>query len=99
MLNIFDYFITNRWGGYDLKTRILGRSADEDNRTVFDDGEKRILLSFIKAMNLIDEKYRPHTQSLHPAGVFDDSHDVGLTGRNGRYFNKMIVTRAGDDAS
>src|SRR5262249_24425127 len=40
----------------DLKRRVLGGGADEDNVAALDVGQERVLLSLVEAVNLIDEK-------------------------------------------
>src|SRR5437868_1984383 len=53
-----------------LKRRVLGRRADEDDGAVLDHGEKGILLRAIEAVDLVDKKERalPQLAALASAG-------------------------------
>src|SRR5207302_7363138 len=42
-------------GGDDFEARILRRRANQTNVALLDVGQKRVLLRFVKAMDLIDE--------------------------------------------
>src|SRR5215213_244705 len=41
-----------------FKGRILGRRSDKRDCSIFDGGQKRVLLRFVEAMNLVYEEHR-----------------------------------------
>ncbi len=42
----------------DLEVGVLRRGANEDDRSIFDPGEQRVLLCFVEPMNFVDEEDR-----------------------------------------
>ena len=88
---------TRDQGGIHFEIRVLGSSADKDNRAVLDGMKKRVLLRAIEAMDLIDEQ--DGSPALQQARLCssDLTTQVGNGSANGRYLDKRGGGALGDD--
>ena len=62
-------------------------------------GEKGVLLSFVEAMDFVDEKNGANLEIPVEAGVFDDFFYVFFSAGDGGNFDEVGFPAGGDDAS
>jgi len=88
-------------GADDLEAGVFGGGADEDNVAALDMGEEAILLSFVPAVNFIEEDDRRVLEgelgAIGPIGL-DDFFDVFGGSADGGKFVKLALEGIGDDA-
>ena len=74
--------------------RVLGRRADERHEPRLDDGQQRVLLRLVEAVDLVEEQDRALPVRAEPlAGPRDHGLHVRLAGVDGR---ELLERRAGD---
>src|SRR6266851_1213619 len=83
--------------GVDFEGRIFGGSADQANAAFLDVREERILLSFVEAVDFVDEDDGPRAVLAGVVGVAHDLLDFLDAGENGGELDEVRLSDAGDD--
>src|SRR5574344_1108053 len=81
----------------DLKRRIFRGRSDEDDAAFFNVGQKSILLSFIEAMDFINEKDGPDAELSSLFGIGHDRFDLIDTTGDSRETNEIRFSFVSDD--
>jgi hypothetical protein len=86
-------------GRVDLKRRILGRRAHEDDRAGLDMRQKGVLLGLVESMDFVDEEGRAATSiDARVLSRGDDVFDLLDARRHGAERHEVRVCEAGQDA-
>ena len=66
-----------------LERRVFRRRSDQDDGTILDDGQKRVLLHSVEAMDLVDEQQRSPPGLAPRTRRIEDLFEIADPGKNG----------------